>query len=252
MLNLKKEGNKFWTNFKLIEISVLGSLIDLRSDGKSQSRDTELSSVENEGEGREHSSPVGTKATSSSAGQSARSAPGRLRRSTSIHSSAQSQSQVTPAARVESSRPERLPSDREEELIEDEEFVAELRSVLDEMSASEFLELTSDISEEDLIDDDVEEVSSDVTAPVNANLNSRTKRGIVFMLKKHLLKGHIRRKILGKKLRHKARKIAHKARKIAHKARGATGHAVRLGILGAGAAGLGGLAGAGYSSANNN
>jgi len=213
-----------------------------RSDAKSQSRGTELSSAGNEGLGRGRSVPA---ATSSIAGQSARSSSGRQRRSATISSSASSQSR----ARVESSRHERLPSDHEEELIEEDEvLVAELRSILDEMSASEFLELANDISEEDLIDDEEdEEVSSDVTdsAPENADLRSRTKRSIVFLLKKHLLKGHIRRKLLGAKLRHKARKLGHAAR-------GAAGHAVRLGILGAGAAGLGGLAGVGYSSANNN
>ena len=184
---------------------------------------------------------MGAKATSSIAGQSARSSSGRRRRRAAISSSAPGQSQA-------SSRHERLPSDNEEELIEEDEvLVAELRSILDEMSASEFLELANDISEEDLIDDEDEEVSSDVTdsAPGNADLRSRTKRSIVFLLKKHLLKGHIRRKLLGAKLRHKARKLGHAAR-------GAAGHAVRLGILGAGAAGLGGLAGVGYSSANNN
>jgi len=216
-----------------------------RSDAKSNSRDTELSSAGNEGPGRGRSVPVGAKATTSIAGQSARSSSGRQRRSATISSSASSQSR----ARVESSRHERLPSDHEEELIEEDEvLVAELRSILDEMSASEFLELANDISEEDLIDDEEdEEVSSDVTdsAPENADLRSRTKRSIVFLLKKHLLKGHIRRKLLGAKLRHKARKLGHAAR-------GAAGHAVRLGILGAGAAGLGGLAGVGYSSANNN
>jgi len=200
-----------------------------RSDAKSHSRDTELSSAGNEGVG---SAPLGTKATSSSAGQST----GRVRRYASISSSAPSQSQFTSTARGES-------SDHEEELIEeDEELEAELKSILDEMSASEFLELASDISEEDLIDDEDEEVSSDVT---EIDSNSRTKRSIVFLLKKHLLKGHIRRKLLGKKLRHKARKIGHAAR-------GAAGHAVRLGILGGGAIALGGAAGVGYSSANNN
>jgi len=199
-----------------------------RSDAKSHSRATELSSAGNEGLGKGHNAPVGTKATSSSAGQST----GRVRRYASISSSAPSQSQSTPAARGES-------SDHEE----DEELEAELRSILDEMSATEFLELASDISEEDLIDDeDDEEVSSDVTKIAS---NSRTKRSIVFLLKKHLLKGHIRRKLLGKKLRHKARKIGHAAR-------GAAGHAVRLGILGGGAIALGGAAGVGYSSANNN
>ena len=186
---------------------------------------------------------MGAKVTSSIAGQSARSSSGRQRRSATISSSASSQSR----ARVESSRHERLPSDHEEELIEEDEvLVAELRSILDEMSASDFLELANDISEEDLIDED-EEVSSDVTDsdPDHTDLRSRTKRSIVFLLKKHLLKGHIRRKLLGAKLRHKARKLGHAAR-------GAAGHAVRLGILGAGAAGLGGLAGVGYSSANNN
>jgi len=216
-----------------------------RSDAKSHSRDTELSSAGNEG----RSVPVGAKVTRSIAGQSARSSSGRERRSATMSSSAPSQSQATLAARVQSSRHERLPSDHEEELIEEDEvLVAELRSILDEMSASEFLELANDISEEDLIDDEEdEEVSSDVTdsAPENADLRSRTKRSIVFLLKKHLLKGHIRRKLLGAKLRHKARKLGHAAR-------GAAGHAVRLGILGAGAAGLGGLAGVGYSSANNN
>jgi len=203
-----------------------------RSDAKSHSRDSELSSAVNEGLGRGHSVPVGTKATSSKAGQST----GRVRRYASFSSSAPSQSRSTPAARAES-------SDHEEELIEeDEELEAELKSILDEMSASEFLELASDISEEDLIDDEDEEVSSDVT---EIDSNSRTKRSIVFLLKKHLLKGHIRRKLLGKKLRHKARKIGHAAR-------GAAGHAVRLGILGGGAIALGGAAGVGYSSANNN
>jgi len=202
-----------------------------RSDAKSHSRgDIELSSAGNEGLGRGHSVPVVTKATSSKARQST----GRVRRYASISSSAPSQSQSTPAPRGES-------SDHEEELMEEDEvLVAELKSILDEMSASEFLELASDISEEDLIDDEDEEVSSDVT-----EIASRTKRSIVFLLKKHLLKGHIRRKLLGKKLRHKARKIAHAAR-------GAAGHAVRLGILGGGAIALGGAAGVGYSSANNN
>jgi len=200
-----------------------------RSDTKSHSRDSELSSARNEGLGRGQSAPLGTKATSSSARQST----GRVRRYASISSSApSSQSQSTSAARGESNNHE-----------EDEVLEAELRSILDEMSASEFLELASDISEEDLIDDeDDEEVSSDVTKIAS---NSRTKRSIVFLLKKHLLKGHIRRKLLGKKLRHKARKIAHAAR-------GAAGHAVRLGILGGGAIALGGAAGVGYSSANNN
>ena len=206
-------------------------LDNFRSDAKSHSRDSELSSAGNEGLGRGHSAPVGTKATSSSAGQSTGSASGRVRRYASISSSAPSQSQSTSTARGES-------SDHEE----DEELEAELKSILDEMSASEFLELASDISEEDLIDDDDEEVSSDVTEIAS---NSRTKRRIVFLLKKHLLKGHIRRKLLGKKLRHKARKIGHAAR-------GAAGHAVRLGILGGGAIALGGAAGVGYSSANNN
>jgi len=204
-----------------------------RSDAKSHGRDPELSSAGNEGLGRGHghSIPLGMKATSSSARQSSGSALGRQRRYASISSSAPSQSRSTPTARGES-------SDHEE----DEELEAELKSILDEMSASEFLELASDISEEDLIDDEDEEVSSDVT---EIDSNSRTKRSIVFLLKKHLLKGHIRRKLLGKKLRHKARKIGHAAR-------GAAGHAVRLGILGGGAIALGGAAGVGYSSANNN
>jgi len=217
-----------------------------RSDAKSHSRDAELGSAGNEGLGRGRSVPAGAKVTSSIAGQSARSSSGRQRRSATISSSAPSQSQATHAARVEISRHERLPSDHEEELIEEGEvLVTELRSILDEMSANEFLELANDISEEDLIDDEDEEMSFDDSAPENADLRSRTKRSIVFLLKKHLLKGHIRRKLLGAKLRHKARKLGHAAR-------GAAGHAVRLGILGAGAAGLGGLAGVGYSSANNN
>jgi len=207
-----------------------------RSDAKSHGRDSELSSAGNDGQGRGHSVPVGTKASSSSAGQSKGSASGRFRRYASISSSAPSQSRSTPTAIGES-------SDHEEEQIEEDEVLeAELKSILDEMSANEFLELASDISEEDLLDDEDEEVSSDVTEIAS---NSRTKRSIVFLLKKHLLKGHIRRKLLGKKLRHKARKIGHAAR-------GAAGHAVRLGILGGGAIALGGAAGVGYSSANNN
>jgi len=208
-----------------------------RSDAKSHSRgDIELSSAGNEGLGRGRSVPVGTKATSSSTGHSTGRSSERQRRYASISSSAPSQSQFTPTARSEN-------SDHEEELIEEDEVLeAELKSILDEMSANEFLELASDISEEDLLDDEDEEVSSDVTEIAS---NSRTKRSIVFLLKKHLLKGHIRRKLLGKKLRHKARKIGHAAR-------GAAGHAVRLGILGGGAIALGGAAGVGYSSANNN
>ena len=145
--------------------------------------------------------------------------------------------------RDESIHHKRLPSDHEVELIEDEELEAELRSILDKMPASDFLELASDISEDYLIEDEDEEDSPDITgnASVDAQLNSRTKRGIVFKLKKHLLKGHIRRKLLRKGL--------------GHKARGAVRHAVRLGVLGAPglvAVGAGGAAGVAFYSPNQN
>ena len=150
------------------------------------------------------------------------------------------------AIRDERSQQERLPSDHEVELIEDEELEAELRSILDKMPASDFLELASEISEEDLIDEEDEEESPDVNGigQDDVQLNSRTKRGIVFTLKKHLLKGHIRRKLLRKGLRHK----------LGHKARGAVRHAVRLGVLGAPvvAAGAGGAAGVAFYSPNQN
>ena len=147
--------------------------------------------------------------------------------------------------RDDRSQQKRLPSDHEVELIEDEELNAELRSILDKMPASDFLELASDISEDDLFAED-EEDSPAITgnASVDAKLNSRTKRGIVFTLKKHLLKGHIRRKLLRKGLRHK----------LGHKARAAVRHAVRLGVLGAPvvAIGAGGAAGAAFYSPNQN
>ena len=151
------------------------------------------------------------------------------------------------AIRDERSQQERLPSDHEVELIEDEELKAELRSILDKMPASDFLELASEISEEDLIDEEDEEESPDVNGigQDDVQLNSRTKRGIVFTLKKHLLKGHIRRKLLRKGLRHT----------LGHKARGAVRHAVRLGVLGAPglvAAGAGGAAGVAFYSPNQN
>merc|ERR1719341_2650865 len=108
----------------------------------------------------------------------------------------------------EDSRHKRSASDHEEELmLEDEELEAELRAAIDQMSASDLLELSHDFTEEDLnelTEDDfteedlnelTEDESSDVTGPgiavVDGDLNSRTKRGIFlkkFLFKKHLLK----------------------------------------------------------------
>merc|ERR1719446_2042446 len=90
-------------------------------------------------------------------------------------------------------------------MLEDEELEAELRAAIDQMSASDLLELSQDFTEEDLnelSEDDfteedlyelTEDESSDVTgiAVVDGDLNSRTKRGIFlkkFLFKKHLLK----------------------------------------------------------------
>merc|ERR1740129_2258694 len=77
-------------------------------------------------------------------------------------------------------------------MLEDEELEAELRAAIDQMSASDLLELSHDITEEDLYEV-TEDESSDVTgiAVVDGDLNSRTKRGIFlkkFLYKKHLLK----------------------------------------------------------------
>merc|ERR1719341_2201498 len=95
----------------------------------------------------------------------------------------------------EDSRHKRSASDHEEELmLEDEELEAELRAAIDQMSASDLLELSHDFTEEDL-NELTEDESSDVTGPgiavVDGDLNSRTKRGIFlkkFLFKKHLLK----------------------------------------------------------------
>merc|ERR1740123_1717560 len=93
----------------------------------------------------------------------------------------------------EDSRHKRSASDHEEELmLEDEELEAELRAAIDQMSASDLLELSHDFTEEDL-NEVTEDESSDVTgiAVVDGDLNSRTKRGIFlkkFLFKKHLLK----------------------------------------------------------------
>merc|ERR1719154_461310 len=79
-------------------------------------------------------------------------------------------------------------------MLEDEELEAELRAAIDQMSASDLLELSHDFTEEDL-NELTEDESSDVTGPgiavVDGDLNSRTKRGIFlkkFLFKKHLLK----------------------------------------------------------------
>ena len=190
------------------------------------------------------SAPVSTSgyappATSSNAGQrTRRSAEGRQGRIVSRRRTESSLS--TPSSpRTESSQQKRFRINHAEELSKDEALEAELSAALDEMSASDFLELASDISEED--DTELEEEEfPDVTedASVDAHINSRTKRSI-------LLKKHIWGKIFKKKLRHKARKaVRYAARQAAWQV------ALNAAGLGGGG-GLGGAAGVGLSQTNN-
>merc|ERR1712110_1167272 len=89
------------------------------------------------------------------------------------------------------SRHKRSVSDHEEE-AEDEELDTMLRSALDGISASEFLEMTSELSDEDLTEDDA---------------NSRAKRSLTHL--KKALKGLK----IGKKVGKKAAKVVKKKKK---------------------------------------
>ena len=178
---------------------------------------------------------------SSSAGQrSRRSSESRQGRIVSRSRTEPSRSLSTPSSlRIGSSQQKRFRINREDELSQDEVLEAELRSALDEMSASDFLDLASNISEEDDIEFEEEEFP-DVTgdASVEAHINSRSKRSI-------LLKKHIWGKIFRKKLRHKARKaVRYAARQAAWQV------ALNAAGLGGGG-GLGGAAGVGLSQTNN-
>jgi len=101
------------------------------------------------------------------------------------------------------SRHKRSVSDHEEE-AEDEELDTMLRSALDGISASEFLEMTSELSDEDLTEDAEEEVTTGV-AVVDAN--SRAKRSLTHL--KKALKGLK----IGKKVGKKAAKVVKKKKK---------------------------------------
>ena len=101
----------------------------------------------------------------------------------------------------------------------------ELSSALDEMTASDLLELASDISEEDLIE--LDEESFDVA-------DVRTKRSIFFR-KKHVLKGQQCSIHLLKKLKKTAMKVGFSAAGLllkklmkAAKKKGSLGAAVHL------------------------
>merc|ERR1712025_873723 len=103
------------------------------------------------------------------------------------------------------SRHKRSVSNFEEE-VEDEELDTMLRSALDGISASEFLEMTSELSEDDLDEDDDEDELTTGVAVVDAN--SRAKRSI-----KHIKKALLGLKIgkeVGKKVGKKAKKSSKK------------------------------------------
>merc|ERR1712147_554479 len=105
------------------------------------------------------------------------------------------------------SRHKRSASNIEEE-VEDEELDTMLRSALDGISASEFLEMTSELSEDDLDEDDDDELTTGV-AVVDAN--SRAKRSVK----------HIKKALLGLKIGKKVgKKVAKVVKKSARKKKG--------------------------------
>ena len=79
-----------------------------------------------------------------------------------------------------------------EDFDEDEDLEAELKSALEEISASELLQMSRDILDEE----DLEDVA-EIVADEDTDINSRSKRGL--LLKKHLFNKHLLKKIFKKK-----------------------------------------------------
>merc|ERR1712147_425702 len=107
------------------------------------------------------------------------------------------------------SRHKRSVSNIEEE-AEDEELDTMLRSALDGISASEFLEMTSELSEEDLDEDDDDDDKL-TTGVAVVDANSRAKRSVK----------HIKKALLGLKIGKKVgKKVAKVVKKSARKKKG--------------------------------